>query len=74
VNSIENLFELFLGRDQNILKKIKGIKQQGYLSKKSEKTGKWKQLYFALINEGTETQLFFYDNPKKTKVKGELNY
>lgn len=60
-------------RDQNILKKIKGIKMQGYLSKKSEKTGKWKQLYFALINEGTETQLFFYDNPKKTKPKGLID-
>ena len=60
-------------RDQNMLKKIKGIKQQGYLSKKSEKTGKWKQLYFALINEGTETQLFFYDSPKKTKPKGLID-
>lgn len=60
-------------RDQNILKKIKGIKQQGYLSKKSDKTGKWKQLYFALINEGTETQLFFYDSPKKTKPKGLID-
>lgn len=60
-------------RDQNILKKIKGIKMQGYLSKKSDKTGKWKQLYFALINEGTETQLFFYDSPKKTKPKGLID-
>lgn len=60
-------------RDQNILKKIKGIKNQGYLSKKSEKSGKWKQMYFALINEGTETQLFFYDSPKKTKPKGLID-
>lgn len=60
-------------RDQNMLKKIKGIKQQGYLMKKSEKTGKWKQLYFALINEGTETHLFFYDSPKKTKPKGLID-
>jgi Ras GTPase-activating protein 1 len=60
-------------RDQNMLKKIKGIKQQGYLSKRSDKTGKWKQLYFALINEGTETHLFFYDSPKKTKPKGLID-
>ncbi|CAO1437957.1 unnamed protein product [Diamesa tonsa] len=57
-------------RDQNMIKKIKGIKMQGYLQKKSEKTGKWKQLYFALINEGTETHLYWYDSPKKTKPKG----
>lgn len=60
-------------RDQNILKKIKGIKQQGFLYKKSDKTGKWKQLYFALINDGAETHLFFYDNPKKTKPKGLID-
>lgn len=60
-------------RDQNILKKIKGIKHQGFLQKRSEKTGKWKQLYFALINEGTETHLFFYDSPKKTKPKGLID-
>lgn len=60
-------------RDQNMLKKIKGIKQQGYLSKKSDKTGKWKQLYFALINDGAETHLFFYDSPKKTKPKGLID-
>lgn len=34
---------------------------------------KWKQLYFALINEGTETHLCFYDNPKKTKPKGLID-
>lgn len=60
-------------RDQNILKKIKGIKQQGFLYKKSEKTGKWKQLYFALVKEGLETHLLFYDNPKKTKPKGLID-
>ena len=60
-------------RDQNILKKIKGIKQQGYLHKKSDKNAKWKQLYFALINEGTETHLYFYDSPKKTKPKGLID-
>ncbi|KAG5672339.1 hypothetical protein PVAND_002472 [Polypedilum vanderplanki] len=60
-------------RDQNMIKKIKGIKQQGYLMKRSDKTGKWKQLYFALINDGAETHLFFYDSPKKTKPKGLID-
>lgn len=60
-------------RDQNMLKKIKGIKQQGYLYKKSDKTNKFKQLYFALISEGTETHLYYYDNPKKTKPKGLID-
>lgn len=60
-------------RDQIGLKKIKGIKHHGYLFKKSDKTGKWKQLYFALISEGTEMHLCFYDNPKKTKPKGLID-
>lgn len=60
-------------RDQTNLKKIKGIKHHGYLYKKSDKTAKWKQLYFALINEGSETHLCFYDNPKKTKPKGLID-
>lgn len=60
-------------RDQNGLKKIEGIKHHGYLLRKSDKTGKWKQLYFALINEGTEMHLCFYDNPKKTKPKGLID-
>lgn len=60
-------------RDQNILKKTKGIKHHGYLLKKSDKTSKWKQLYFALLVEGSETHLCFYDNPKKTKPKGLID-
>lgn len=60
-------------RDQIGLKKIKGIKHTGYLWKKSEKNSKWKQLYFALLNEGSETHLCFYDNPKKTKPKGLID-
>lgn len=60
-------------RDQIGLKKIKGIKQHGYLLKKSDKTQKWKQLYFALLSEGSETHLCFYDNPKKTKPKGLID-
>lgn len=60
-------------RDQIGLKKIKGIKHTGYLWKKSDKTAKWKQLYFALLNEGSETHLCFYDNPKKTKPKGLID-
>ncbi|XP_058821414.1 ras GTPase-activating protein 1 isoform X2 [Topomyia yanbarensis] len=60
-------------RDQNILKKTKGIKHHGYLLKKSDKTSKWKQLYFALLVEGSETHLCFYDSPKKTKPKGLID-
>lgn len=60
-------------RDQIGLKKIKGIKHHGHLYKKSDKTVKWKQLYFALISEGSETHLCFYDNPKKTKPKGLID-
>ena len=60
-------------RDQNILKKTKGIKHHGYMHKKSDKNSKWKQLYFALIVEGSEAHLCFYDNPKKTKPKGLID-
>uniref|UniRef100_A0A182VZT1 Ras GTPase-activating protein 1 n=1 Tax=Anopheles minimus TaxID=112268 RepID=A0A182VZT1_9DIPT len=60
-------------RDQNMLKKTKGIKHHGYLLKKSDKTAKWKQLFFALLVEGSETHLCFYDNPKKTKPKGLID-
>lgn len=60
-------------RDQIGLKKIKGIKHYGYLLKKSDKTAKWKQLYFALLSEGSEMHLCFYDNPKKTKPKGLID-
>ncbi|XP_055694825.1 ras GTPase-activating protein 1 [Lutzomyia longipalpis] len=60
-------------RDQIGQKKIKGIKHHGYLMKKSDKNAKWKQLYFALLVEGTETHLCFYDNPKKTKPKGLID-
>uniref|UniRef100_A0A182J5D4 Uncharacterized protein n=1 Tax=Anopheles atroparvus TaxID=41427 RepID=A0A182J5D4_ANOAO len=60
-------------RDQNMLKKTKGIKHHGYLHKKSDKTAKWKQLFFALLVEGSETHLCFYDSPKKTKPKGLID-
>uniref|UniRef100_A0A034VMS3 Ras GTPase-activating protein 1 n=2 Tax=Bactrocera dorsalis TaxID=27457 RepID=A0A034VMS3_BACDO len=60
-------------RDQIGLKKLNGIKHHGPLFKKSDKTAKWKQLYFALISEGSETHLCFYDNPKKTKPKGLID-
>lgn len=60
-------------RDQNLIKKTKGIKHDGHLMKKSDKTAKWKNLWFALISEGSETHLCFYDNPKKTKPKGLID-
>ncbi|XP_047506178.1 ras GTPase-activating protein 1 isoform X2 [Pieris napi] len=61
-------------RDQIGLKKMKGIKHQGYLHKKSDKaTKKWKALYFVLLQEGTDTHLYFYDSPKRTKPKGLID-
>ncbi|KAI5651600.1 SH2 domain-containing protein [Phthorimaea operculella] len=61
-------------RDQIGLKKMKGIKHQGYLNKKSDKaTKKWKALYFVLLQEGTDTHLYFYDSPKRTKPKGLID-
>jgi hypothetical protein len=46
---------------------VAGIKMQGYLNKKSEKNKKWKSLYFVLLVDGTDTHLYFYDNPKVCK-------
>ncbi|XP_014259409.1 ras GTPase-activating protein 1 [Cimex lectularius] len=60
-------------REQVGLKKIKGIKMQGNLSKKSEKNKKWKSMYFVLIVDGTDTHLCFYDNPRRTKPKGLID-
>lgn len=61
-------------RDQIGLKKMKGIKHQGYLHKKSDKVmKKWKLLYFVLLVEGTDTHLYFYDSPKRTKPKGLID-
>jgi Ras GTPase-activating protein 1 len=49
---------------------------QGYLLKKKEKLGKWKQQYFVLKQDGTDSHLLFYDHPKRTKPKGliDLNW
>ncbi|KAF7271751.1 hypothetical protein GWI33_015411 [Rhynchophorus ferrugineus] len=61
-------------RDQAGLKKMRGIKHQGYLHRKSDKGAKkWKLLYFVLLVEGTDTHLCFYDNPKRTKPKGLID-
>ncbi|KAG8224112.1 hypothetical protein J437_LFUL001806 [Ladona fulva] len=60
-------------REQSGLKKNKGIKMQGYLNKKSEKNKKWKSMYFVLVVDGTDTLLYFYDNPKRTKPKGLID-
>ncbi|XP_065220436.1 ras GTPase-activating protein 1-like [Planococcus citri] len=68
-------------REEVGLKRMKGMKMQGYLFKKSEKNKKWKSLYFVLIcfdgnstgggtSGSTDTHLYFYDNPKRTKPKG----
>ena len=45
-------------------KRQKGVKMQGYLLKKKEKIGKWKQQFFLLKQDGTDSHLYFYDNPK----------
>ncbi|KAI4459249.1 ras gtpase-activating protein [Holotrichia oblita] len=61
-------------RDQAGLKKMKGIKHQGYLHRKSDKaTKKWKPLYFVLLVDGTDTHLYLYENPKRTKPKGLID-
>nr|XP_018914787.1 PREDICTED: ras GTPase-activating protein 1-like isoform X2 [Bemisia tabaci] len=60
-------------REQQGLKKTKGIKMQGYLNKKSKKNKKWKCLYFVLIVDGTDTHLCFYENPRRTKPKGLID-
>lgn len=60
-------------REQSGVKKNKGIKMQGYLEKKSEKNKKWKALYFVLLVDATDTHLYLYDNPKRTKPKGLID-
>ncbi|XP_056643425.1 ras GTPase-activating protein 1 [Diorhabda sublineata] len=61
-------------RDQAGLKKMRGIKHQGYLHRKSDKAAKkWKLLYFVLLVDGTDTHLYLYDNPKRTKPKGLID-
>ncbi|KAL7304905.1 ras GTPase-activating protein 1 isoform X2 [Trichogramma pretiosum] len=60
-------------REQSGVKKNKGIKMQGYLDKKSEKIKKWKALYFVLLVDGTDTHLYLYENPKRTKPKGLID-
>ncbi|KAL3867273.1 hypothetical protein ACJMK2_044487 [Sinanodonta woodiana] len=50
------------------------IEMTGYLHKKSQKTKKWKYLYFIL--NGTNRELCFFENEKRSKPKGliDLNY
>ncbi|XP_063906525.1 ras GTPase-activating protein 1 [Zophobas morio] len=61
-------------RDQAGLKKMRGIKHQGFLHRKSDKAAKkWKLLYFALVVDGTDTHLYLYENPKRTKPKGLID-
>jgi Ras GTPase-activating protein 1 len=57
----------FLNRKDTIVIK-------GYLNKKSQRTKKWKSLYFVL--NGTEQQLYYFDNQKRSKPKGliDLSY
>ncbi|CAH1105565.1 unnamed protein product [Psylliodes chrysocephalus] len=61
-------------RDQAGIKKMRGIKHQGYLHRKSDKAAKkWKLLYFVLLVDGTDTHLYLYENPKRTKPKGLID-
>ena len=46
---------------------------QGFLLKKKEKLGKWKQLYFVLKQDGADSHLYFYESPKRTKPKGLID-
>jgi Ras GTPase-activating protein 1 len=46
---------------------------QGFLSKKSEKNKKWKSMFFVLLVEGSDTHLYFYESPKRTKPKGLID-
>ncbi|ELT91839.1 hypothetical protein CAPTEDRAFT_152841, partial [Capitella teleta] len=57
----------FLNRKDNIVIK-------GFLNKKSQKTKKWKYMYFVL--NGTEQQLYYFENQKRSKPKGliDLSY
>ena len=55
-------------REQADPKRQKGVKMQGYLLKKKEKIGKWKQQFFLLKQDGTDSHLYFYDNPKVNSV------
>ncbi|KAK2180889.1 hypothetical protein NP493_422g02005 [Ridgeia piscesae] len=57
----------FLNRKDTIIIK-------GYLNKKSQRTKKWKYMYFVL--NGTEQQLYYFDNQKRSKPKGliDLSY
>jgi len=60
-------------REQADPKKQKGVKMQGYLLKKKEKLGKWKQQYFVLKQDGADSHLYFYEHPKRTKPKGLID-
>jgi len=60
-------------REQADPKKQKGVQMQGYLLKKKEKLGRWKQLYFVLKQDGGDSHLYFYEHPKRTKPKGLID-
>ncbi|CAG0917341.1 unnamed protein product [Notodromas monacha] len=61
-------------REQCGLQLKKAIKMQGWLNKRSEKTKKWKCLYFVLQKvEGGEMRLYYYENPKRMKPKGIID-
>ncbi|CAG0896577.1 unnamed protein product [Darwinula stevensoni] len=60
-------------REQSGLKKNQGVKMQGWLEKRSDKIKKWKCFYFVLMTEGSDTTLYFYDNPKRLKPKGLID-
>jgi Ras GTPase-activating protein 1 len=60
-------------REQADPKKQKGVKMQGFLTKKKEKTERWKQQYFVLKQEGQDSHMYIYEHPKRTKPKGLID-
>jgi PH domain len=46
---------------------------QGFLTKKKDKTEKWKQQYFVLKQEGQDSHMYIYEHPKRTKPKGLID-
>ena len=60
-------------REMNDPKRAKGVKMQGFLQKKKEKTDRWKSQYFVLKQENQDCHLYIYDHPKRTKPKGLID-
>jgi len=60
-------------REQADPKKQKGVKMQGFLNRKKDQKEKWKSQYFVLKQEGSDTHMYIYEHPKRTKPKGLID-